>query len=315
MKTILITGSSGFIGSHITEGLINSGYKIVALKREASNLWRCNDYNNQIQWVNCDNLVSAESEIINSNPEILIHAAWNGVKEKDRDNWSEQEKNLTFLVQLFEIVKKTSISKIIALGSQAEYGKFEGRIDEKHTCNPNTAYGATKLSSSILLKSFAQQNEIDWYWLRIFSVYGPKEENNWLIPATIKNLIENKEMSLTPCEQLYDYIYIKDLVAGILSIVNIERNISGIYNFSSGQCSKIKNILSYLENTLAPQKRLLHIGKLPYRLNQVMHMEGNSNLFFTRFNFGISYSITEGLNETIKYYLNEKVNDTQISIF
>ena len=309
MKTILITGSSGFLGSHIAEGLIKNGYKIVALKRSTSNLWRCNEFKDQIKWIDCDNPGTVEREIINSKPEILIHSAWTGVKQIDRDNWTIQEMNITFLVQLFDIVKKTGISKIIALGSQAEYGKYEGRIDENYPCCPNSAYGASKLSCSVLLKSFATLNNIEWYWLRIFSVFGPKEDKNWLIPATIKNLIEKKEMALTSCEQLYDYIYCKDFVSGILNVVNTQNNISGIYNFSGNCCMKIKDILKYIEKTLAPQKGLLQIGRLPYRLNQVMHLEGNSEHFFTGFNFSLSYSMYDGLNETIKYYIKENVND------
>jgi nucleoside-diphosphate-sugar epimerase len=308
MKIILITGATGFLGSHIAEELTNQGFKVVALKRSTSNLWRCNSFNNQIKWINCDNLNDAEPEIIKCKPEILIHAAWSGVKASDRDNWSEQEKNLSFLVSLLEIAKKTKISKIIALGSQAEYGSFEGSINEDYPCKPNSAYGANKVCASILVKSFAEQNKIDWYWIRLFSVFGPREEKNWLIPATINNLLKKKEMELTPCEQRYDYLFSKDFAAGILSIVKSSNNISGIYNLTSGESMKIKDILSYLENRIAPQQKLLQIGTLPYRPDQVMHMQGNSDLFFQSFNFKLTYSIYEGLEDTINYYLTQRVN-------
>ena len=308
MKTILLTGGTGFLGSHIAEELINHGYKVVALKRTTSNLWRCNSFKDQIQWINCENLIFAESEIIESNPDILIHAAWNGVKASYRYNWIEQEKNLTYLVSLFEIVKKTRISKIIALGSQAEYGDFEGSIDESFPCKPNSSYGANKVCVSVLLKSFAEENNIDWYWIRIFSVFGPREEKNWLIPATINTLLEKKEMLLTPCEQQYDYLYIKDFVAGILNIIKNKRNSSGIYNMASGVSIILVDILSFLEDRLSPGQKFLQIGALPYRSNQVMHMQGNSTLFFQTFNFKPSYSIYEGLEETVNYYKTHKSN-------
>lgn len=309
MKTILITGATGFLGSHITEELINQGYKVVALKRSLSDLWRCTKFMHTIHWIDCDNLVDIEDKIIKCNPEILIHAAWNGVKASDRDNWIEQDKNISFLVSLLEIVKKTKISKIIAIGSQAEYGNFEGSIKEDHPCDPNNAYGVTKVSASILLKSFAEQNKIDWYWIRIFSIFGPREEKNWLIPATINNLLNKKEMTLTPCEQQYDYLFTKDFVAGILSVVKNTNNISGIYNMSSGKSIKIINILSFLENKISPQQKILQIGVLPYRPNQIMHMQGNSDRFFQSFNFRPKYSINEGLEETINYYINLQNNE------
>jgi nucleoside-diphosphate-sugar epimerase len=309
MKTILLTGGTGFLGSHIAEELINQGYKVVALKRSTSNLWRCNSFRDQIQWIECDNLAEAELEIRNCNPDILIHAAWIGVKATDRDNWNEQEKNLSFLVSLLEIVKKTNISKIIALGSQAEYGNFEGSVNENDACNPTSAYGANKVCASVIIKSFAELNKLGWYWIRIFSVFGPREESNWLIPATINNLLEKKEINLTPCEQRYDYLFTKDFATGIMSVVKNTSNISGIYNMSSGQSIKLKDLLSYLENKLSPKQKLLQIGATPYRPHQVMHMEGNSDCFFQSFKFQPEYSINEGLEETLSYYKLKRENE------
>jgi len=303
MKTVLISGATGFLGSHIAEELLRQNFKVLALKRSTSNLWRCSEFSEKIIWINSDNLNLAEQEILKEQPEILIHAAWGGVKASDRNNWKEQEKNLSFLTSLFEIIKKSKISKIIALGSQAEYGVFEGLVDERHSCEPDTAYGAMKVSSSILLKSFAEINNIAWYWLRLFSVFGPREDKNWLIPATINNLMNNNYMSLTPCEQKYDYIFVKDLAKGIINVVVEKNNVSGIYNFSSSQSIRLKEILGFLENKIRPNHNLLKFGELPYRPKQVMDMHGNSELFFNKFNFTPEYDLYEGLNETIKYFI------------
>lgn len=309
MKNILVTGATGFLGSHIAEELVNQGFNVIALKRSTSNLWRCESFKDQIKWINCDIITDAEPEIFKCKPEVIIHAAWNGVKSSDRDNWVEQEKNVSFFVSLLEIARKAKISKIIALGSQAEYGNFEGSINEEYPCNPNSAYGAIKLCISILLKSFAEQNKIDWYWIRIFSVFGPREELNWLLPATINNLLEKKEMGLTPCEQRYDYLFTKDFAAGILNIAKNNKDNSGTYIISSSKSIKLKDILSFLENKISPQLKLLKFGALPYRPHQVMHMEGNSDRFFQTFNFQPKYDLNNALVETINYYINLRNNE------
>jgi len=313
MKTVLLTGATGFLGSHIAEKLLKNGNKVIALKRSTSNLWRCNAFIDKIQWLDYDNLNEIESVIINLRPEILIHAAWNGVSAVDRDNLSKQDRNVSFLDSLFEIIKKTNISKIISLGSQAEYGNFEGSIDENFELNPKTAYGSSKVKVLALLKSFAEQNNIEWYWIRLFSIFGPREGGDWLIPVTINNLVEQKEMMLTSCEQKYDYLFVKDFVSGIYKVVNCASDFSGVYNLSSNNSIKIKDLLLNIEIRLTPNKNLLLFGKLPYRANQVMNMLGNSNLFYKTFNFKPVYSINDGLNETIDYYLNnQKWNDDQL---
>jgi len=309
IKRVLITGATGFLGSHIAEELVYQGFDVIALKRSTSNLWRCDKFKEHIKWINCDNLIDAEPEIVKSTPEILIHAAWSGVKASERDNWIDQEKNLSFFVSLLETAKKIGIHKIIALGSQAEYGVFEGDINENYHCNPDTAYGVSKLCASILLKAFAMQNKIEWLWIRLFSIFGPREGRDWLIPTTINSLLIKEEIVLTPCEQQYDYLFIKDFVAGIISVVKNSDSNSGIYNLSSGKSVKIRDILSFLEDKIASQQQLLQIGALPYRTKQIMHMQGNSDHFFRVFDFHPTYSLYEGLEETIDYYTTHSNNE------
>jgi nucleoside-diphosphate-sugar epimerase len=308
MKKILITGATGFLGSHIAAELVEQGYEVAALKRKTSDLRRCKEFKDKITWIDCDDLKDAERQIIGTNPGVLIHSAWSGIKAADRDNKTEQEKNLSFLGSLLGIVKKTGISKIIALGSQAEYGSFEGSVTEDHPCRPSSAYGAVKVDASNLLKNFAEQNKIDWYWIRLFSIFGPGEDTTWLIPAAILSLLDKKPMELTPCEQRYDYLFTKDFAAGIARIVNESEGIPGIYNLSGSTSIKIRDILTHLENRIAPNQNLLKIGTLPYRPGQVMHMEGNSDRFFRMFDFRPEYSVFEGLEETVKYYVNQRMN-------
>lgn len=305
MKTILLTGVAGFLGSHIAEELVKKGFRVIGLKKNGSDIWRCHDFKDKIQWIDSEDLNVAEFQIINANPDILIHAAWNGVKASDRDNRPEQEENISFLVSLFDIIKKTNISKIIALGSQAEYGSYDGIVDETHEVNPNTVYGVTKVKASEMLKVFAEQNKLEWYWLRSFSIFGPKEDASWLIPSTINNLVDKKEMALTLGEQRYDYLFSKDFAGGVLKVVECKNDFSGIYNFSSNNSLKIKEILIAIETRLSPDRKLLLFGKLTYRNNQVMHMQGNSERFYKTFNFQPKYSMNDGLKETIDYYLDK----------
>jgi len=309
MKTVLITGVSGFLGSNIAKDLIAKNFQVIALKRSTSNLQRCISFSKQVKWIDCNNITDAEAEIRNCKPEILIHAAWGGVKAYERDNWVKQEKNLSFMTSLLEIIKKTEIKKIISLGSQAEYGNFEGFIDESHPCHPNNAYGANKVCASFILKTFAEQNDMDWYWIRLFSVFGPGEDKNWLIPYTIENLLNKKNTAFTPCEQEYDYLYIEDFTSGIIKIIKDESHSSGLYNMSSGQSIKLKDILCFLENIISPNEKLLQFGALPYRPNQVMHLQGNSDYFFNTFHFRPQVDVFAGLEKTVNYYKDQKNNE------
>jgi len=299
---ILLSGATGFLGSHIAETLVEHGFHVMAIKRKSSNLLRCQDFQGKITWVDVEYSTNIINEITEFKPEVLIHAAWSGVNSKNREDWKLQEKNLDYLSLLFKIAKISNISRIIALGSQAEYGRYEGVVKETHPCNPVSPYGAIKVCASVMLKVFAEQNNIEWYWLRLFSIYGPREDANWLIPSTIRNLLDKKSSKLTGGDQKYDYLFVKDFARGILSVIRSQNIRSGRYNLSSGICVSLREMLSILEMKLSPEKKTLLFGALPYRPNQVMHMQGNNDLFQKRFQFVPETNIIDGLVETINYY-------------
>lgn len=144
MRKVLITGVTGFLGSQIAESLIRTGTHVIGLKRPSSDLWRCKDFQNDVEWV--DHQERYQSVLIEKKPDTIIHSAWIGVEAKDRDNWGMQSQNVNFLIDLLEIAKKAEVKKVIFLGSQAEYGIINGDAREDSIPIANTAYGSIKLA-------------------------------------------------------------------------------------------------------------------------------------------------------------------------
>ena len=126
---ILVTGGTGFIGSHICRALIQAGHSIICLKRKASNLDRCMDFRERAQWVDHDSAGWAQV-ITTAKPRALIHCAWAGVTAAKRDDWKVQGENIAFFLELMPVVEAARVSRFIAFGSQAEYGLIQGRVSE-----------------------------------------------------------------------------------------------------------------------------------------------------------------------------------------
>ncbi|OXA97465.1 hypothetical protein B0A75_16005 [Flavobacterium oncorhynchi] len=303
MRNVLITGITGFLGSHIAENLIANNINIVGLKRESSDLWRCEEFKDQINWVDISHDGSFLNQLINHSFDTIIHAAWIGVESNDRDNWTEQIKNISFFVELLEVAKILEIKKIVFLGSQAEYGIINSKISENFETNALNAYAATKLACLEILKSFSNTNNINWVWLRLFSVFGEKENSNWLIPSLINSMQSKNEMDFTLGEQKYAYLYVKDYAEIMRKIVlrNVE---SGVYNISSNEVRTIKSIIEDIKNIVNPKFRL-NFGVLTYRPGQSMHMEGEmlklsnqiGKIEFSNYNIA--------LQNTLSYYLKK----------
>jgi len=302
MHKVLITGITGFLGSHIAEKLISRHIAVIGLKRPGSDTWRCREFEEQVEWIDIDSDGNYGQAILNSGCDTIIHGAWIGVEAGEREDWAKQSKNIPFLVKLLELAKGAGIKKIIFLGSQAEYGNIDGKIAEDHPSEALNAYGGIKLACMEILKAFCNANQIDWIWLRIFSIFGEKENSNWLIPSLVKKINEGGNMDFTPGEQKYAYLYVKDFSELMYKIVNTPIA-SGIYNISSPQSRSIRSLIEEIRDFIDPAFRL-NFGALSYRPGQSMHMEGDmrkltaqiGEVTFTDFSVALQYTLT--------YYIN-----------
>jgi nucleoside-diphosphate-sugar epimerase len=271
-KRVFITGVSGFLGSRIAQELIKNGFELIALKRINSDLSRCSEFFEHVSWIDLSE--NWEQEVLVLNPQIIIHTAWEGVGANERDNWPMQTNNVQFTLKLLLLAKKLNIEKFIAFGSQAEYGHFSGIINEEHVAQPISAYGLSKNICSQTVKLFCEQNNIVWFWLRLFSFFGERESSNWFIPSLIKNILEEKTMDMTPGEQQYAYMYVGDLAQIICNLISSSAT-SGIYHVSSKYAYSLKDIVEKIIQIIKPLKSHVNFGAIPYRENQPMLIQGD----------------------------------------
>lgn len=300
-KRILITGSTGFIGSHITHALVETGYEIIALKRAESDTWRCEIINDKITWLDLED--NWQARVIELQPVLIIHSAWIGVQANDRNNLTSQISNIKFMVQLLEVCKSLKVEKFISFGSQAEYGNVSFSITEDAEVSPSTAYGSVKLACQIILKTFCEKNNIEWIWLRLFSFFGEKEDDSWLIPSLIKRMQTSKEMDLTPGEQQYAYLYIGDFADMVKRIVEAPVK-SGIYNISSEKVYHLKSLIQKIRDKVNPGFKL-NFGALSYREDQSMFVHGNITKLIKEIGKIEFTDVDVALNKTVSYYTNK----------
>lgn len=292
---IFITGATGFLGYHITNLCVAARHKVLCLKRTTSVSLFEPIVEKEIEWVNSDE-EGWEQTVLDFQPDVLIHCAWGGVSAEGRNNPIVQHQNVVLSEKLFKLCP---YRQIIVLGSQEEYGRIDSVINEDYRLNPVTEYAKAKIETCKILQDYANTMSIEWQWIRVFTVYGEKQKESWLIPSMVQKCLnpEIKVMETTKGEQTYSYMYSTDFAKAITSVVGVDGK-SGIYNISSSTPTMLKDLFSIIKEKLHSNIEFAPV--LPYREYQSMMIMGDSSKFKAAFGDYEQTSLSQGLDNIIR---------------
>jgi len=235
VKKLLITGSTGFVGRHIVEHALESGYKVVASTRSNSNINWLKEHNIPIVELSLsepEKLVIELLEIIkiHGDIDVVVHNA--GITQSLNAN-DYYHVNYTLTKNLINAIKKISgvILKFIYVSSIAAIGPGNPKtfvpINEDDTPHPVTHYGRSKLKAEQFLKN---QRELTWIILRPTVVYGPREKNFFKM---IKAINKKGEFYIGSKTQMLSFIYVDDLSDVIIKMC-VNNSSNKVYNISDG---------------------------------------------------------------------------------
>jgi nucleoside-diphosphate-sugar epimerase len=298
---IFLTGATGFVGSEVLRQLLRAGHETAALLREESNTWRIDDLLDQGQWIRTadPSLRDVRDALVDFKPEAFLHLAWDGVASSDRND-EKQLANVALTSATLELAREAGAKHWIGLGSQAEYGPANARITEATPTRPTTQYGIAKLSSSMIAKRFCERAGMRFVWLRLFSAYGPADNPEWLIPYLILTLLRGEQPRLTAGRQRWDYLYVKDAARAIVLLTE-RAHAAGIFNLGSGRTVEIRALVETIWDAVDPSLPL-RFGEVPYRSDQVMHLEADVTSLTKAAGWQPTTSLADGLMETVRYY-------------
>ena len=235
---VLITGATGFIGVALCKEMIKNGNEVTAIIRENSNKKSKLPKEVKIVELSLDKLNE-----FNGNYDLMYHLAWNGSSGNDRNDFDMQYSNIKYTIEAIKLAKRCTCKKFIGAGSQAEYGVVHGEAKEDETiCKPFMMYGAAKLAAYHMGKIVAEQEEISFVWPRIYSVYGPGENEGTLISYLVKTLQEGNVPELSPCENMWNFMYIDDCTRA-LRMLGENKEAEGIYNVASSDTRLLKEFV------------------------------------------------------------------------
>ncbi len=270
---ILLTGGTGFVGSHLVVELLRSGHEVVAVRRPGSE--PAIPLEQQPIWLERSLLALTANDL--AGVEVVIHLASAGVSPQQA-SWQELAQiNVTAGLQLIQLAHQAGVRRFVAAGSCFEYGSEAeawDRIPPSAHLRPTTPYGASKAAGFLMLEAFAIAHPIELFYGRIFAAYGDGQFSGNLWPSLRQAALAGDDFPMTEGEQIGDFIPIAQ-VSRHLRIAAERCDLRPfqplVVNIGSGHGLRVVDFASLQWQYFGATGRL-KIGLIPSRPGQITRL-------------------------------------------
>lgn len=311
MKKVLVTGADGFIGSHLTESLLEKGYDVKAFAYYNSfNTWGWLD---TLPKEKLDQIEVFTGDIRDPNGvreamkgvDGVFHlAALIAIPFSYHSPDSYVDTNIKGTLNVLQAARDLDTERIMVTSTSEVYGTAQYvPIDEKHPYQGQSPYSATKIGADRLAESFYRSFQLPVSIVRPFNTFGPRQSARAVIPTIISQLLAGKEEiklgSLTPTR---DFNYVKDTAAGFIAIAESDRTIGEEINIATGQEVSIGDLAQEIIGQINPNAKIVcDEQRLRPEKSEVNRLLGSNAKLKALTDWKQQYTFAEGIAETIRW--------------
>ena len=297
---LFLTGASGFVGAATLGALLQAGHEVAATVRPGNPAERLKPFEGRYRRLSLDlrdssGVTAAMGEF---RPDVVLHLAW----------WGWRIRSGSTVARLPTILRRRARSPrrrscparalSSALAARAKYGAAAEMSD---AAPPSSSlYGAAKVAALFLTRQPAEQAGLRHAWLRLFSTYGPRDNEGWLIPTAIIEMLSGRRPQTTLGTQKWDWLFVDDAARAIAAVAATP-TAAGVFNLGSGRAVAVRSVIEQIRDLAAPGMELV-FGEIPFRPDQVMHMQADISRLTAATGWAPQVSIEEGLAATIQWY-------------
>ncbi len=314
MKTALVTGADGFIGSHLVEHLVNKGYKVRALSL----------YNSFNSWGWLDNIENKENiEVVSGNiidphfcqtltegMDFIFHlAALIAIPYSYVAPSTYVDVNVKGTTNICHAALKSGCQLMIHTSTSEVYGTAQYvPIDENHPLQAQSPYSASKIGADSLALSFHNSFQLPLIVARPFNTYGPRQSARAVIPSIIIQILAGKkEIQLGDVTPTRDFNYVLDTVKGFAELAECEKAIGEVVNIGSNFEISVGDTLNLIKEIIGSD---VEFTQDPQRIrpknSEVFRLWCDNSKINKLTGFQPSYDIKAGLTATIEWFKNPK---------
>lgn len=305
----LVTGCAGFIGSNLTDRLLDLGYEVMGIDCFTDYYSRATKEANLLNALKNPNFIFREKDIstMEEFPEVdyVFHlAAQAGV----RASWGQSfeiytKNNIEATQKLLEHYKDTNIKKFVYSSSSSVYGDAKLPMKEDSLLKPISPYGASKLAAEHLCYLYWKNHNVPTISLRYFTVYGPRQRPDMAIHKFIKSILNEEQITIFgDGEQTRDFTYVYDVINA--NILSAESEIEGeIFNIGGGNRITVNDLIKRIEKITGKYAKINYASK---QKGDVEDTWADTNKVQQSLGWKANIELSEGLEKHISWAVEQE---------
>jgi nucleoside-diphosphate-sugar epimerase len=265
-RAVLVTGGGGFVGGSVVRRLLAGGADVHVLLRDDAGLWRLAGVADRVTLHRADlaDAGAVRAIVDGIAPAHVFHLATHGAYERQSDPRRILETNVIGSCNLLEASAGAGVSVFVNVGSSSEYGLRREPMREDARLEPNSVYAVAKAAQTHLASLFARRGPMTAVTFRLFSVYGPWEEPERLLPTLIRRARAGEPLEMTSPDTARDFVYVDDVVDALVDVDRMPSVSGEVFNLGSGVQSTLRDVVAAVQAAVGSRSEVKW-GAMPAR--------------------------------------------------
>jgi nucleoside-diphosphate-sugar epimerase len=306
---VLVTGATGFIGSHLVNRLVGDGAEVHALSSTVSSVYplRLLGIRERITLheANLMDPGAMATLVERARPNIVFHL---GAYTHVGKSWQRMDEciqtNVQGTVNLLQALARVEYDRFVYTSTSEVYGDIAAPFREDSVLNPLSPYSVSKYAGERFCRMLYQGRGWPIVAIRPFNAYGPAQSPDRVIPEIIVKALRKERLAMTQGRQTREFNYVEDLVDGFIRAGTVEGVEGEVFNIGGGEEVSMR-ALAQLILDLMGAPIVAEFGALPERPTEIWRMSSDSSKSRERLGCVVPRPLREGLEQTITWYRQE----------